>query len=435
MFELFRSEKPALGLVYFRAVPEEREIRERLEAAGIEVRPSDKRRSPEYWALALSHSEQGQGLVALDPNAPPIGEFIQFSRGLTDRERAEARCGVVQALVVVPAERKHVLRDRKRLLWFMRRLLGEDGSVAVDLASGMPWSRASLDDELAHDAELDVEALYVFHAVQESDDRVSWLHTHGLAELGGFDIDVLRPDQWVIRNANDPLRALAFAMLQGKIKPSTDSFPLLLPNGFISLVPAREFMSRASPADRRLREMGPESGDPHEADRSVVCEPRRGGFLRSSKPEPFKLLSSADDNTLIAFDDESTELMAERARGTAGIFRSLVAEFVGWPVTPMVKLGFPASQSGSNEHLWFQVHSVGAETVDCTLVNDPFDVLSLRNGQRANQPLSRLTDWTILSPAGDMTPRSLLAARRLRELPEEARIEIMALAEKQGGKG
>jgi uncharacterized protein YegJ (DUF2314 family) len=432
MFELFRSEKPGLGLVYFRAVPEEKEIRGRLEAAGIEVRQSDKRKGEEDWAFSLGHPEQGQAMTMLEPGAPPIGQFIQFSRGLTDRERAEARCGVVQTLVVVPAERNHVLRDRKRLLWFMRRLMGDDGSVAVDLASGMPWSRASLDDELAHDAELDVEALYVFHAVQESEDKVSWLHTHGLAELGGFDIDILRPDEWVVRNANDPLRALAFAMLQGKIKPSTASFPLLLPNGFISLVPAKEFMSQASPADRGLRDMGPEPGDPHESDRAVVCEPRKGGFLRSSKPEPYELLSSADDNTMIAFDEESTELMAERARGTVGVFRSLVAEFTGWPVTPMVKLGFPTSQPGSNEHLWFKVHSAGADMIDCTLVNDPLDVAELRNGQRANQPLSRLSDWTILSPAGDMTPRSLLAARRLRELPDEARIEIMALAEKQG---
>ena len=63
------------------------------------------------------------------------------------------------------------------------------------MTSELFWSPAMLDDELAHDADLDVEALYTIHAstTTAARSRVYWLHTHGLEALGAFDIDVLRP--------------------------------------------------------------------------------------------------------------------------------------------------------------------------------------------------------------------------------------------------
>jgi hypothetical protein len=54
------------------------------------------------------------------------------------------------------------------------------------------------------------------------------------------------------------------------------------------------------------------------------------------------------------------------------------------------------------------------DTVDATLTNAPHRVPSLTAGQRGEFGLDRLTDWTILSPEGPMTPRNVSAARRLR---------------------
>jgi len=450
MFNLFKSEKPSLGLVYFEQVsPSGAKMTARLRAAGMEVAPAGRESkeataADSEWAFELSHPQHGKATVLFKKGGPPAIGFLEFSQALTNEERQAAVGAVEAALVMVPAERKHVLRDRKRLLGFMRALMGDDGVLAVDLASGMPWSPAALDDELAHDADLDPEALYVFHAVQEAEDAesapVTWLHTHGLAELGGFDFDILRPNELVVQRANDPLRALAFAMLEGKISESTASFPLIIPEGAVRLVPAAEFMREASPEDRALRGMGPETTDAHNENRAVVCEPAGKGLLRSGKPEPSRLLSKdLDDGSMLAFTTAGTELMAERARGTVGVFRRLMEEFADLGVNPLVKLGFETSQAGSNEHLWFLVHPEGAEgsaapegsagpgTVDCTLINEPFDVAGMQEGLRASQSLDRLTDWTIITPAGWITPRTQLAARQLRSLPPEARAELAAL--------
>ena len=114
-----------------------------------------------------------------------------------------------------------------------------------------------LDDELAHDADLDVEALYTIHAVyddESADAGFYWLHTHGLDELGAFDIDVVRPSPLLASNAGDPLRALAFAALEGSVTPSTDCFTLGNPGGVVDLVPADDFNAAAAPEDARLRD-------------------------------------------------------------------------------------------------------------------------------------------------------------------------------------
>ena len=426
MLQLLKSDKPGLGVVYFAgAAPSPAAIAKRLRAAGMQVVPSEKGRGKADWAFGLCHEGQGSAIVLLEPEPPPVWGFLQFAQGLTEQEAASAQTGVAAVLVVVPAEHDDVLRDRKRLLWFMRHVMSDDGVLAVDLASRLPWSRAALEDELAHDAALDVEALYVCHAVQCRPDRVGWLHTHGLAELGGFDIDILRPDPWLVRTANDPLRALAFAVVSGQLAADTESVALGTPGGKVRLVPVAEFMARATAADKALRAMGPDTGDPHARDRAVVCEPRGTG-LAAQVPLPSRLLSRWQDETALLFDAQASEAMALRAQGTVGVLRALMDEFVDYPVVPTAKLQFPFLDSGASELIPCQVHFVHEDTIDCTLTGQPTG-LPIWEGLRSTFSLDRLADWTILSPEGDMTPRSLLGARRLRELPAESRDELIAL--------
>jgi uncharacterized protein YegJ (DUF2314 family) len=107
--------------------------------------------------------------------------------------------------------------------------------------------------------------------------------------------------------------------------------------------------------------------------------------------------------------------MGARARATLDVFKALTAEF-GPDLPNGLKIGYPtASDPTGKEHLWFEVHGFDGERVDATLMNQPFDVPSLQQGQRAWHPVADVSDWIVMSPAGPMTPRNLSAARRLRE--------------------
>jgi len=420
MFDLFRGANPAIGIVYYAKGAPPVESFVDLMSTGAEIVPLDDAGEDAVWAFALRHPRFGSAKVWQPGTPAPVDDFLEFGRDLTpaEREAAQSAGGAVQ--VMVPTAYKGILRERKRLLRFLQLLMSEDAVLAVDLGSGLPWSRAALDAELAHDAPLDPAALYVYHAVMDGDGRVNWIHTHGLAEFGGFDLDILRPNEFVEREADDFLRALTFAMLECKIEERTECFQLAGPQGDVSLVPAREFMATASAEDRALRETGGRPGKPHLARRAVVCDPIRGELSETNRPRPSRFLAErADPAVRFFWTDAADELMALRAQKTRSVLGSVLEEFAAVPLTAKARLNFPRATSATPEHLWFEVHSMHCDSVDCTvdstLLDEPSDVVDMHKGLRAVQSLSRVSDWLVSTPAGTVTPRSTLPIRLLRE--------------------
>ncbi len=369
------------------------------------------------WAVRLTHPTWGEAVVSAPRGAPlPNDDVIGWGTpGLTDREREAVADARMALQVQASTPERNVLRARKYQLRWLHLLMSLDGIVAIDLTSQLFWSQAMLDDELAHDADLDVEALFTVHAIydeQTADHRVFWLHTHGLEELGAFDIDVLRPSAMLASNAGDCMRALASAALEGHISPSTSNFVLGLPGGKVDLVPVETFDARAAAADVKLRHPEP----PHRGRRAVVCEPRGlFGFLRKT-PIPSRFLERLDGDVVFNFSKDASELMAARARATLDVFKGLIAEFGPAGLSNGLKISYQtASDPTSREHLWFEVHGFDGDRVDATLLNQPFDVPSLDQQARGWHPMADVSDWIVMSPAGPMTPRNLSPARRLRE--------------------
>jgi uncharacterized protein YegJ (DUF2314 family) len=369
------------------------------------------------WAVELAHPAWGKTVVTIARDAPrPDADMLRWGAGaLTEQERTAAAHAEVAMLVEATTPERRVTRARKHLLRWLHLLMSLDGLAANDLQSQLFWSRAMLDDELAHDADLDVEALFTIHAVYDPnspDHGVFWMHTHGLEELGAFDVDVLRPSAELAANAGDPMRALAFAALEGLVTPSTTGFVMGMPGGAVDFVPAREFDATAAPDQVKLRM----SDAAHTGKRAVLCEPRGlFGFLRK-KPLASRFLSRVGEGAVFSFSKDASNLMAERARATLDVFKALVAEFGSSGLPAVAKIAYAtASDPTGREHLWFEVHGFDGDRIDATLASQPFDVPALQKGARGWHPASDVSDWLVMSPAGQMTPRNLSAARRLRE--------------------
>lgn len=370
------------------------------------------------WHIRVEHPEWGTAEFAALRSAPALPDMaVDHTLSLTPEEKRRARSGETSVAVRVNAQHKHVLRDRKRLLFWLKVLMDDGGVIAEDGASSLLWSREMLDDEFQHRADLDIESLYVIHAVQnpQNPERVYWLHTHGLGELRAIDVDVLRPSPLFVSNCADPLRALAYAGLEGVLQPDTDRFTLAYPGGDVRLVAASRFQIEASEEHRSLRDAEAQ----HEGRRSVLCEPVGGLFGRWRKqPIPSRFAAEVDgDGFVVMFSTAATELMAERARQTLNVFSSMKEEFSSLSLPCIMKLGYPVDGGGPDEreHLWFEVHEVHNDKVDATLANTPHRVSSLRAGERREHSLEKLTDWTIITPEGQITPRNHAAARRLRQ--------------------
>jgi hypothetical protein len=427
VFGFLERDAPGIAAIHFPgSAPPAADAFLRLRDRGYTL--TEHRADDALWALRLEHPANGSAELWASRDRPLIDDFIRFASNLSDAEKVAAYGSSSSVGLRVPAKRRNVLHDRKTMLRIARDVLGDDGVMVLDIGSELPWSRASLADELAHDADLDIEALYCLHSVidvpegavpaapPEGDAR--WLHSHGLAELGRFDLDIVAPHPEFVEHCADPIRAIATMILDGEVGPDQGRFTFGHPGGDARLVPAATFMREADPAMASLRD-----ADSHHEHRSVLCEPvgrRVLGFGRGDRPEPIQFARRPPaEQFVIYFPTATTTLMAERARATTAVLRDLMREFAEFEVVAFVKLGYP-TEDGGREHLWFAAHEIGKETVDATLENKPIAV-DLEPGVRAERPLELLSDWMLLTPAGQVTPRSQIAARRLREHADEIR--------------
>jgi hypothetical protein len=415
MFSFLQRDLPAFGRVLYPGAIPPPSPKLSAQAPAVSVSPVTPA-ADQVWAVKAEHPVWGSADIACVRNPSPLpDELVDVVPSLSTAEKDRARRGHLTIEVRVQTYQKQMLRDRKRLLFWLHALMESDGAIAIDGTSGLLWSHAMLADELSHDADLDIEALFALHAVLDPShpERVSWLHSHGLEAIGAFDFDVLEPSPMLSGNAGDPCRALAFAALEGAIAPDTGRFELASPGGDVSFVPVDRFHAQASEGHRNLRD----ADEFHSGKRAVVCEPI-GGLLGRwrTRPVPSRFLSRVSEGVVFAFSSAATDLMSERARQTLDVFQRLSGEFESLELPAGVKLGYEVDGGSSGrEHLWFAVHGISGDRIDATLMNQPHDIAAMTQGQRGEHGLDRLTDWTIMSPEGPMNPRNISAARRLRE--------------------
>jgi len=403
------------------------------------------------WTAPLTHPAWGQATLVALPDVPmPPGILVAHDPRLTDEEKAAVEaCGWSVAVTAEPRT-GNVLVDRKDLLRFLHAVLGDEGIAAVDHAAQAFWSREGLDAELAHDAELDIDAIHTLHVVAGAeggeDGRPAWLHSHGLQGLGASDFDVLDPDPGLLGHGHDLTRALAFAAVEGRLSAGGAPFPLVAGEP-VRGVPARAFLDRAPP------EAWPgwraDVDEEHLEGHLIVCDPAPAGWLArlgggllgrragGGRPLPSRFLQGPlPEEVLIQFSNSATDLMARRARQMLPLFRDVAAELIRLDLPALVKLGYPVDGGDpqDREHLWFQVHAFHGDAVEATLLNQPFHVAALKAEDRGRHPLELLSDWTIFTPVGAVTPRETRALRFIQRNRERL-AEVLAEARRAGELG
>ncbi len=408
-----------------------------LAARGVRMGPAE-RREDGAWRAPLSHHAWGRGelWVLRDPPTPPA-MLVSMDPRLTDGERAEVESCRYAVLVSAEPRTGNVLSDRKDLLRFLHAVLGPEGVAAVDHAAQAFWSRQALEDELAHDADLDIDGVYTLHLVGPGEGegrREGWLHSHGLGEMGFWDFDVVDPSGDLGGAGHDLVRAVAFAVVEERLSRGGEPFELA-EGHWVRAVAAREFLAQASPAAHPFYRRCVD--EEHREGHSVLCEPAEAGgllarLLRRAPVRASRFLSEPlPEEGLIRYSDEATELMARRARQSVGQLRAVAEELAELEPVPLVKLRYEVDGGRGAEHLWFQVHAFRGDAVEAVLLNAPFRIARLKQGDRAVHPLERLSDWVLMTPVGRIDPRQTRTLRQIRESWDRIRA---LLAEQRGAK-
>lgn len=434
MFDWLRRKVPLRGCVFFRgAIPPTEEGFARIADAGLTVRPTLPE-SDDRWRLALDHPDWGRAELACPRDFEPIPSSLIDFAWLSEAEKADARHGESGVFVEIDAPGENILRERKVLLRFLDAVAGDDAVAVFDIAAQRLWSKADLQDELSHDADLDVMSLMTLHAVSNDDGEIGWIHSHGLASLGLVDFDLVQPDPWTEFAWNaEAERTIAAAILEGEAGEGSGPFQVAFPDGYCELVGIDQFLKTgAGHAGDLLRELIGDGEDEeydydHLDGHVVVCEPAPAGMVSrlfsSNRPQAVRFLwEDGMEDGMTCLSTGMTGLMAARARATYGVLRAMYDEFRDFGFTVLAKLGYEVdSDPDELEHMWFAVHAVEADAIDATLLNEPFDVSGMKHGARARHPAARLTDWTIFTPVGAINPRSFTAARKVREDPDAVR--------------
>ncbi len=367
------------------------------------------RRSGTTPGLVLDLAHPGWGsasLVALPdaPASPP--PFAEVEPELTVAERARLATTRTAATLFVRSRARSREEAAKDQLRYARAALGQAGVGVLDSGSGRIWSPEALAEELAHDAPLDVSSLFSRHLVERpgGGGRL-WLHTHGLAEAGGFDLDVLDPSEDLCR-ADDPgLAVLAASILEGRVAELTEHYELGRPGGAIGLVPVIEF-SRSATWDWALEVRDAE--DPHHnQDRAVVCEPLAG----RARPRPARLFRRPWSRRFgFALPPRFAEVRRQRAQATLEpmLLAGWKGPGSGCRALVEVATGREAATASGRGSTWGELVAVAGRVLR---VRSLGGAGGPRKGTGLAVDADQVIGWEVLTPRGRLDPTRRAPAR------------------------
>jgi uncharacterized protein YegJ (DUF2314 family) len=262
--------------------------------------------------------------------------------------------------------------------------------------------------------------LYVIHAVYNDEDENNetkqyWLHTHGLLRCGLVELEML--------NITDGAQQL-YDLMTVVVKKFLDEpaeerekFQIGYDGLGINLSWLRWEEAIADLPDNALGGKTDRDGDDnaHIEPSGVLFAVEEDNSLVS----PQIYISSLSDNPIYYISNEETRRMSylakerfpffrdvyekNRASGKKSRFKKLLAkkEEASWEF--LVKLGLTvdaASAETEREHLWFEVVALEDDVIEGKLLNQPYWISSLNEGDTGRYPLELLTDWIIYSPEG-----------------------------------
>lgn len=271
--------------------------------------------------------------------------------------------------------------------------------------------------------------LYTLHCVYDEDgengNRRYWFHTHGLHRCGSVELEMLNFSQGA-EQMNTLINMTVKKFLTDPAKEK-ERFTIGYDGMGINLCWLRW--------EEALKDLPQNilggAGDRDEVD-NVHAEP--SGILFAVEDgnmiSPEIYTSTLAENPIYYITTEETNRMSALAKERFGAFANVFSkehkqpekksflkslfnskkeeDEAGW--TFLVKLGLIVDNSESEtdkEHLWYEVISIAGNQIEGKLLNQPYWIAGLNEGDIKTYPLDLLTDWVIYSPDNTYTPDSI----------------------------
>ncbi len=375
------------------------EVRERLRARGYEADCGPC--SGPRWQLTVRSEREGrepaQFRVSLQ-TLPQLPVPIHPEPELQDALAQAAGCET--SLVVETTFGDRPLWDFHRQLQLLAAA-APDPVLVVDTARFVAHLPTWLTEVTEATTPPSPRSLYTVHAV--GNDGLAWIHTHGLRRCGSQELELVDVPAAELSRVDPLVHTIACQWIESGPPDEGEVFEAGKGMSVVWQPWQKAVADIRGPGDADDRDeyhSGP-SGVVYASikswtGRKLGCPSQMPG-LRCAHPMLF--LSTMETN-------RQALLAAERLPRFFALRPRCEALF-GEETRFLVKLGYPVdgeSDPDNREHLWFEVHGRVGDEVDATLLNAPYGVAHLQAGDRGLHALEKLSDWAILTPAGQFGP-------------------------------
>lgn len=304
-----------------------------------------------------------------------------------------------------------------------------DASLVIDFMSYRLLSAKWLSMTAKSQVPPSPDYLYTLHCVYdeggENGDRRYWFHTHGLHRCASVELEMLNFSQGA-EQMNTLINMTVKKFLTHPAKEK-ERFEIGYDGMGINLCWLRwEEALKDLPKNILGGETDRDEADNVHAEPSGILFAVEDGNIIS--PEIYA--STLAENPIYYITNEETARMSALAKERFPAFRSVFRREYKKPVKKsfiknllgskneeeqpewsfLVKLGLTVDDpdSGSEkEHLWFDVLSVDDDRIEGKLLNQPYWISALNEGDVNTYPIEVLTDWLIYSPDNTYTSDSI----------------------------
>lgn len=247
--------------------------------------------------------------------------------------------------------------------------------------------------------------LYTVQAIYDKNGEV-WLHTHGLCRCGLTELEILKSDKENYNNHYNLISTFASYLIdknkEFNVHEDSAYIGMLINNQpvVVTCVPWTEGLKeykKLTLGDVKDRKEG------HNTKTSLIF------IYKSEEDEKQKRISKVSEynnlwgeNPLFFISNEETARMKQLAMER---FNYVKEEFGKEENKIIIKIGLPIDDNKQDfEHIWFELIEFEGDKFKAKLLQDPYNVENIHEGDERWYTVDDVTDWVIYTPGASITP-------------------------------
>ena len=243
--------------------------------------------------------------------------------------------------------------------------------------------------------------LFTVQAVLDNKGEI-WLHTHGLCRCGVTELEILRSDKENYNAHYNLITTFAGYLIDKKEKYQNSAYIGVLSNRkpivatYISWTKGLkeyEDLDLGNIQDRQ---------DGHNSKTSIVFiykneeDEKQGNFAKVSE-----FNSLWGDNPVFFISDEETARMKALATERVDFVKR---EANNKENRIIIKIGLPIDNKNNCEHIWFELIEFEGDKFKAKLLQEPYNVENIHEGDERWYTIQDVTDWIIYTPDFTINP-------------------------------